>query len=84
MSIGLGIFLIALGAIVVYALNFTIDWIDLDLVGYILMAAGVIVLIFGIIWMIRGRRSTVTSRTVNDPVSGEQVTRSERDLPPEI
>ena len=40
MSIGLGIFLIAVGAILVWALNVDVDWINLDMVGYVLMGAG--------------------------------------------
>ena len=40
MSLGLGIVLFAIGAILAFALNLTVDWINLQLVGYILMAAG--------------------------------------------
>ena len=66
MSLGLGIVLFVIGAILAFALNLTVDWIDLQLVGYILMAAGVIVIILGIIllavvavpWQPRTRAST--------------------------
>lgn len=81
MSIGLGIFLLAVGAILVYALEVTVDWIDLDMVGYILMAAGAIVVILGIVLMVRRRRSVATSSTHVDPVNGEQLTRTERSEP---
>ncbi len=40
MSIGGSIFLIALGAILRYAMNVTVSGIDLDVVGLILMIAG--------------------------------------------
>lgn len=55
MSIGSGIFLIAVGAILAFALDVTVDWIDLTLVGYILMAAGVLVTIIGLVLLARRR-----------------------------
>lgn len=80
MSIGIGILLVAIGAILTFALNVTVDWIDLDLVGYILMIAGVIVVILGLIFMMR-RRSISTTSTA-DPVVGQRVTRTEDQVPP--
>jgi nitrate reductase gamma subunit len=84
MSIGLGIFLIAIGAILTFALNVTVDWIDLDLVGYILMAAGAVVTIIGIALLVRRRRSVSTTQTLSDPVRGEQTTRREDEISPEL
>ncbi|RZU64048.1 hypothetical protein EV379_0341 [Microterricola gilva] len=84
MSIGLGIFLIAIGAILTFALNVTLDWIDLDLVGYILMAAGAVVTIIGIALLMRRRRSVSTTQTLSDPVRGEQTTRREDEISPEL
>jgi membrane-bound ClpP family serine protease len=83
MSIGGGIALIVIGAILAFALNFQLEWIDLDLVGYILMGAGVVILILGLVLLMRRRQSVSTTRSAVDPVSGEQVTRrtSERDDP---
>ena len=49
MSIGLGIFLIVVGAIFAFALSVQVDWIDLQLVGYICLIAGVLVTILGIV-----------------------------------
>lgn len=63
MSIGTGIVLFVIGAILAFALNVQLDWVNLDLVGYILMAAGAITAIIGIILMVsrRGRpRGTTT------------------------
>lgn len=74
MSIGFGIFLIVVGAILVWALNFSVDWVDLDLVGYIFMGAGVVIVIIGIALLARRRSSVSTTRSGVDPVSGEQVT----------
>ncbi|WP_022886534.1 DUF6458 family protein [Glaciibacter superstes] len=77
MSLGFGIFLFVVGAILVWALNFSVDWIDLDLVGYILMGAGVVIIILGIVLITRKRSTVSTTRSLNDPVNGEQVTRRE-------
>jgi len=60
MSIGLGIFLFVVGAILVWALNIQVDWVDLDLVGYILMGAGLIVFIIGLVFALRKRSATTT------------------------
>ncbi|MBN9606186.1 MAG: hypothetical protein J0G30_06205 [Actinomycetales bacterium] len=65
MSIGLGIFLFVVGAILTFALNLQVDWIDLDLVGYLLMGAGVVVTIIGIVLLVRRRQTTVTERRVD-------------------
>ena len=83
MSIGGGIALIVIGAILVFALNFQLDWIDLDLVGYILMGAGLLILIIGLVLLLRRRQSVTTTRSAVDPANGEQVTRrtSESDDP---
>jgi uncharacterized protein DUF6458 len=81
MSIGLGIFLIVVGAILAFALQVQVDWIDLQLVGYICLIAGVLVTILGIVLLVRRRQSLTTSRTSIDPASGERVdaTRTETD-----
>jgi len=57
MTIGAGIALFVIGAILVFALNVQIEWIDLDMVGYILMAAGAVGLIIGVILLIVRRGS---------------------------
>jgi hypothetical protein len=80
MSLGLGIFLFVVGAILVWALNFSVDWIDLNLVGYILMGAGVVIVILGIVLLTRRRSSVSTARSAVDPVSGEQITRRESSI----
>lgn len=83
MSIGTGIALIVIGAIATFALNIPITWIDLDLVGYILIGAGTIILVVGLILATRRRSATLTTRSGLDPVSGEQYTsRTETTDPP--
>jgi hypothetical protein len=60
-GIGTSIFLIAVGAILTFALNIHIGGVDLDVVGWILMAAGVLGLIVTtMIWGNR-RRDVVTT-----------------------
>lgn len=79
MSIGLGIFLLAVGAILTFAVNVSVDVINLDLIGYILMGAGLIVIIIGIALLTRKRRTVATSRTDVDPTTGSRVNTTERD-----
>ena len=55
MSIGAGIALFALGAILAFAVNVEVEWVNLDLVGYILMAAGAVVFVLGIVLLARRR-----------------------------
>ena len=81
MSIGLGIVLFVIGAILAFALNLAVDWINLQLVGYILMIAGVVVVIFGIVFLARRRRSVTTSHTSVDPATGDRVVRTEHSTP---
>ena len=45
MGIGASIFMLAVGAILTFAFNVRVGWLDLDVVGWILMAAGAIGLI---------------------------------------
>jgi hypothetical protein len=77
MSIGFGIFLFAVGAILAFAVNVTIDWIALSTVGYILMVAGVVMIVIGGVMMARKRSSVTTQHTHVDAASGEQMTRRE-------
>ncbi|MBX7268247.1 hypothetical protein KIF24_20945 [Micromonospora sp. Llam7] len=59
MGIGTSIFLLALGAILTFAVNASIGGLDLDVVGWILMAAGVLGLILTtLVW---GRRRQAVS-----------------------
>ena len=75
MSLGTGIVLFVIGAVLAFALNVQVSWVDLHLVGYILMIAGAVGIILGIILLTRRRQSVATSRTVVDPVNGERVSR---------
>ncbi len=57
MTIGTGIALLVIGAILVFAVNVDVQYVDLDLIGYILMGAGGVVILLGLIFMMtrRGR-----------------------------
>jgi predicted PurR-regulated permease PerM len=81
MSLGLGIVLFAIGAVLAFALNVAVDWINLQMVGVILMIAGAVVIVLGIVLMARRRSAISTSRTMVDPATGERVTRNESSLP---
>lgn len=61
MGIGVSIFLIAVGAILSFAVHAAVNGVDLTTVGYILMAVGVIGLIMALI--INAQRNN-TSHTV--------------------
>ena len=66
MGIGASIFLIAVGAILTFALDVQLGGVDLDVIGWILMAAGVLGLIMtALIW---GRRREVVAPAVEERV----------------
>jgi hypothetical protein len=74
MGIGVSVFLIALGAVLAFAVNVTVQGIDLQTVGVILMGVGAIGLLTSLIlfsgpspW---GRRRTVVHDDYADPVPG--------------
>jgi hypothetical protein len=77
MGIGTGIFLFVVGAILTFALNFQVDWINLDLVGYILMGAGVVVFVISLIFVLRRRSTVSTTRTGVDASGTERITERE-------
>lgn len=81
MSIGFGIFLFAIGAICAFALNLDLGWIEITTVGYILMAAGALVTIIGIVLLARRRSVNSTTHTQVDPASGSRVTQHESTAP---
>jgi hypothetical protein len=63
MSIGTGIGLFVVGAILAFAIHLNNAVVSLQLIGYILMVAGAVVFILGLVFMLRKRQSitTVTS-----------------------
>lgn len=61
------------GAILAFALNVEVAWVDLNLVGYLLMAAGAIIFVIGLLMGARKRQSTTTVRS-GTGANGEAVT----------
>ena len=62
MGTGFSIFLIALGAILTFAIDATLSGVDLDTVGVILMVVGAIGVVVSLLWIDRatsGRHDTV-------------------------
>ena len=65
MTIGGSIFVIALGAVLKYAVADQVDGVDLAMIGVILMIAGVIGLFAGLAIQFSRRRDIVVERTVD-------------------
>ncbi|MFR9780790.1 DUF6458 family protein [Micromonospora sp. MS34] len=80
MGIGTSIFLIAVGAILTFALDASIGGVNLDVVGWILMAAGVLGLIMTTLVWGRRRREVVTTA---EPVEYRRV-EERRDVAPPL
>jgi uncharacterized membrane protein len=76
MTIGSGIALIVIGAILAFAINIDVTWIDLVLVGGILMGAGAVAFVLGVISTFRTRQSVTTVRTA--PGRSSEVTETQR------
>jgi hypothetical protein len=64
-GIGGSIFLIAVGAIIAFGVNANVGWLDLSVVGWVLMLAGVVGLILTL-WFWQSRRRIVTATPVRD------------------
>ena len=62
MGIGGGIFLIVVGAILAFAISDSVDAIDLAMIGYICMAAGVLALIISLV--MHAQRTNTSHREV--------------------
>ena len=75
MGIGLGIFLIVVGAILTFAVHVTVAGLDLKVVGWVLMLAGVAGLaLFLVMWnRRRGPATTVSERRVYDDTTRPQL-----------
>lgn len=84
MGIGSGIALFVIGIILAFAVNVdTGGFVNLDLIGYILMGAGVVVFLISLILTLRGRKTESLAATSVDPATGQRVTRrSVRDNDP--
>ena len=68
MTIGASIFLIALGAILKYAVNATVSGIEIQTIGLILMIAGVVGLVIGLFLLTQSERRRPVVYDDRDPV----------------
>ncbi|HEX8121834.1 MAG TPA: DUF6458 family protein [Solirubrobacteraceae bacterium] len=68
MGIGTSIFLLAVGAILSFAVTDAISGVDLTTVGYILMGAGALGLLISMLFLGRSRRTVVA----REPVARER------------
>jgi phosphate/sulfate permease len=59
MTIGASIFLIAVGAILKYAVDVTVQGVEIQTIGLILMIAGAVGLLIGLFLMTQSRREVV-------------------------
>ncbi len=64
MGIGVSIFLLALGAILAFAVNADISGLDIAVVGYIMMVAGALGLLLTMLVLNRRPGGVVTDETV--------------------
>jgi hypothetical protein len=68
MTMGTGLVLIAIGAILRYAVNDSFDEVDLETVGLILMAVGAVAFVVGAIYAFSRRGTVVREEVVERPV----------------
>lgn len=64
MGIGASVFLLALGAILAFAVNATVSGIEIEVIGFILMVAGAVGLLMTT--LVFGRRDTVGGGVVTE------------------
>jgi hypothetical protein len=82
-GVGVSIFLIAFGAILAFAVHVSIGWLSLNVVGIVLMVAGVAGLLMTV-WFWNNRRRPVATPV---PVERDRVVEDERRIeyhPPEF
>jgi uncharacterized protein DUF6458 len=82
MGYGLGIFLFALGLILALAVQDTISNVDLTMVGWILVLAGVLVLVLTAVTLNRGRSGRTVATTTHADGSQTTTEQQHRNNPP--
>lgn len=72
MGIGISVFLIAIGAILTFAVEVAVSGVDIGTVGVILMIAGAIGLLWSLLFLNggSGTRTVVADDIVDEPVIG--------------
>jgi Domain of unknown function (DUF6458) len=83
MGYGLGVFLLAIGLILAFAVQDSINAIDLTLIGYILAGAGALVIVLTALQTNRSRTSaSVATTTHSDGTQTTTEQRNQADPPP--
>jgi hypothetical protein len=77
LSLGASLFLLALGAILTFAVEAEVAGLDISTVGVILMVVGAIGLVFSVVWMSRSRAAG-TRTVVREEEPRDRVVREER------
>ncbi|MFF5069755.1 DUF6458 family protein [Micromonospora olivasterospora] len=73
MGIGASIFLIAVGAIFAFAVQADLGWLDVSVVGWVLMLAGVVGLLTTLYFWNNRRRTVVATPVREDRVVADRV-----------
>ena len=86
MGYGLGVFLVAIGLILALAVQDSIEAIDLTLIGWILAAAGILVIALTAVQANSRRSASTTATTTHSDGSQttEQRTTERQDPPPAV
>lgn len=66
MATGFSIFLIAVGAILTFAVDATVSGVDIDVVGIILMIAGVLGVLISLVWLDRATAPRTDRKIVEE------------------
>jgi hypothetical protein len=66
MTLGVSLFLFAVGAILAWAINWDPEGLDLEVVGYILMGVGIVGFIVSLFLWSSRRRTTTTTGTAHE------------------
>ena len=82
MGYGLGVFLLAVGLILVYAVQDSINAVDLTTVGWILVLAGALVIVLTAVTMNRGRTTRSVATTTHADGSQTTTEQQQRNEPP--
>ena len=86
MGYGLGIFLLALGLILAFAVRDAIEGVDLTMVGYILAAVGALAIVLTAVTAnrARGAHNVSTTTHADGSQTTEQRTTERQDPPPAV
>ena len=82
MGYGLGIFLLALGLILALAVQDALSSVDLTTIGWILVLAGVLVIVLTAVQTNRGRRARTVATTTHPDGSQTTTEQVHRNDPP--